>query len=313
MRLLITGSHGLVGSALGAACLRAGHEVVPFDIVRPTASRPEDIRDRAVLAERMEGCDGVIHLAAISRVAWGEERPDLCLSINVEGTRSVAEAALAQRHQPWLIFASSREVYGNPANSMVVEDDPIAPVNTYGRSKAEGERIIEQARTSGLATAIIRLSNVYGGRRDHPDRAVPALLTRALGGEDLVLTGGGNYFDFVHVDDCVTGLMATVGLLAAGERALPPVQLSTGIATSLRQLAQLAIATSASGPHVIEAPARPFDVAGFCGDPARARNLLGWEARIDLPTGLERLMDDLRANGPLDPVAMPDPAALGQD
>ncbi len=313
MRVLITGSHGLVGSALSEACLRAGHEVTPFDIVRPGAEQVEDICDGAALAEQMAGCDGVIHLAAISRVAWGEDRPDLCLRVNVEGTRNVTEAALAQPHGPWLIFASSREVYGNPPSSLVTEDDPIAPVNTYGRSKAEGERIIEQARTGGLATAIVRLSNVYGGRRDHPDRAVPALLTRALAGEALVVTGGDNYFDFVHVDDCVTGLLATAGLLAAGERALPPIQLTTGTATSLRRLAQLSIAMSGSDSQIIEAPARPFDVSGFCGDPARARDLLGWRAEIDLQTGLARLADDLRRNGPLDPVDMPDPEAPRRD
>jgi len=313
MRMLITGSDGLVGSAVGAACLRAGHEVVPFDVVRPGAGRTEDIRNRTLLAERMAGCDGVIHLAAISRVLWGEQRPELCLSTNIEGTQSVAEAALAQRQQPWLIFASSREVYGNPASRLVVETDPIAPVNTYGRSKAEGERIMDQARADGLATAIVRLSNVYGGPRDHPDRAVPALMSSAMAGEDLVLTGGGTYFDFVHVEDCVAGLQATAGLLAAREQKLPPVQFTSGIATSLRQLAQLAIAISGSTSHIVEAPARPFDVAGFCGDPARARQLLGWEARIDLPSGLARLMDDLRRTGPLDPVDMPDPATLGRD
>lgn len=313
MRLLVTGSHGLVGSALSEACLDADHEVVPFDIIRQGTARAEDICDRAMLAGRMAGCDGVIHLAAISRVAWGEERPDLCLRINVEGTRNVVDAALAQPHRPWLIFASSREVYGNPASRLVTEDDPITPANTYGQSKAEGERIVDEARTRGLATATIRLSNVYGGRRDHPDRAVPALLTRALAGEDLVITGGDNYFDFVHLDDCVTGLMSAARLLAAGECALPPVQLTTGVATDLRSLARLAIAVSGSDSHIIEAPARSFDVAGFCGDPARARELLGWQAEIDLPTGLTRLRDDLRRNGPLDPIPMPEPSQRAQD
>lgn len=313
MRLLITGSYGLVGSVLSGACLRAGHDVTPFDVVRSGTSRLEDICDRAALAERMAGCDGVIHLAAISRVAWGEDRPDLCLRTNVEGTRTVVEAALEQPQRPWLIFASSREVYGNPPNRCVVESDPIAPVNTYGRSKAEGERIVDQARTRGLATAILRLSNVYGGRRDHPDRAVPALLTDALAGEDLVITGGDNYFDFVHVDDCVTGLMATAGLLAAGARALPPIHLATGVETSLHDLATLAVAICASGSRIVETPARPFDVSGFCGNPARARDLLGWQAETDLRTGLMQLADDLRRNGPLDPVAMPDPAMPGRD
>ncbi len=309
MRLFITGSHGLVGTALVIACRSRGHDVVPFDIVRVDAPCAEDICDPSLLALRMADCDGIIHLAAISRVAWGEERPDLCERTNVEGTHAVTEAALASPARPWLVFASSREVYGNPASSLVRESDPVAPVNVYGRSKAQGEELIEQGRAAGLRAAIIRLSNVYGGPRDHPDRAVPSLLTRALAGDDLVITGGDNYFDFVHVDDVVAGLLAVIDRLAAGEAVSPPIHLTTGIATSLRALAQQSLDIAGGTSRIIEAPARSFDVAGFCGDPARAMDLLGWGAQVDLRAGLWRLAGDLRRDGPLPPVLIPDPSA----
>lgn len=311
MRLLITGSQGLVGTKFLSACRGRGHEAIPFDIIRPEAENREDLCDTATITSLAQGCDGIVHLAAVSRVAWGEARPDLCQRTNVDGTRSVLDAALSARGasglHPWLLFTSSREVYGNPFRDLQREDDPIAPLNVYGRSKAAGEHLVNKAREAGLATSILRLSNVYGGRRDHPDRAIPALLSNALAGRDLTLTGGGNYFDFVHVDDCVDGLFRTIDLLAGRETDLPPIHLTTGIATSLRELAEQAIETAGSASRIVETDPRAFDVSGFCGSPDRAASLLGWRAMIDLREGLTDVAGDLSKNGPLDPVEIPDP------
>ena len=101
MRILITGSSGLVGAELAASLRACGHEVVEYDIARARAEGAvEDIRDLRTLGDRMRGCDGVFHLAAVSRVAWGERDPDRCHSVNVEGTRRVIEAALAAPARP---------------------------------------------------------------------------------------------------------------------------------------------------------------------------------------------------------------------
>ena len=75
MRILITGSSGLIGTKMVQACVDYGYEVVPFDIVRPNSIGTENICDAALLAAQALQCDGIVHLAAISRVAWGEERP----------------------------------------------------------------------------------------------------------------------------------------------------------------------------------------------------------------------------------------------
>ena len=97
--------------------------------------------------------------------------------------------------------------------------------------------------------------------------------------------------------------------LAAREDVSPPIHLTTGIATSLRALAQQSLDIAGGTSRIIEAPARSFDVAGFCGDPARAMDLLGWGAQVDLRAGLGRLAGDLRRDGPLPPVLIPDPSA----
>lgn len=302
MRILMTGSHGLVGTVMTEALSARGDVPVAFDVVADPAC---DIRDKDRLAAAAEGCDGIVHLAAISRVAWGESHPELTHSVNVDGTRAVIEVAMAARPRPWLLFASSREIYGDPPERIISEDAPTAPVNHYGRSKAGGEELVNAARAAGLRTAMLRLSNVYGGRRDHPDRAVPALVGRALAGEDLTITGADNYFDFVHVEDTVRGLIAALDQLAMGEAGLPPIHLATGIDTSLGQLAEMAVRATGSTSRIIPVAARSFDVAGFCGRPDRAGQILGWSPTIAIAEGVSRVAQDLAEHGPLAPARIP--------
>ncbi len=309
MRLLVTGSSGLVGRELISHLRAQGHEAGLFDLRPMDGSPSRDLRDEVALREAMTGCDGIYHLAAVSRVAWGEDAPDLCTEINVAGTYLLVKAMLAAGHAqnaPWCVFASSREVYGDPASRRVTEGDPVAPLNTYGRSKAAAERVIEQGQSTGLRTAILRLSNVYGTLNDHPDRAVPALLWRAHRGEPIELTGADNYFDFVHVEDSVAGLIAAGNLLAAGAPTVPTVHLSTGVETSLARLAQAAVELCASSSEIRLLPARSFDVSGFCGDPTLAGEVLGWRAQVSLADGMARLRElMIMGDAPMTPAFRP--------
>lgn len=306
MKILVTGSSGLVGRELVARLRHMGHEPVAFDLMPVDGAFARDIRDPEALTAALSGCDGVYHLAAVSRVAWGEQDPATCHSINVAATQLLVER-MRDAGKPWLVFASSREVYGDPASARVTEGDPIAPVNAYGRSKAEAEIVIGGARSDGFRTAIVRLSNVYGTLNDHPDRAVPALLWRAINDAPIELTGGENYFDFVHVDDSVDGLIAAGEAVAAG--ASPPaVHLATGQPTSLATLARTAIELCGSRSDVKILPARSFDVSGFCGDPAQANALYGWRAKVALPEGMVRLRQlMLEERRPMANVVMPGP------
>ncbi len=301
MRYLVTGSEGLVGASLSETLRQAGHEVVEFDLRKDG----RDIRDPATVSAAAKDCDGIIHLAAVSRVAWGEADPALCDEINITGTSVILDAALRAEPRPWVLFASSREVYGDPDAFPVSEEAHVAPVNTYGRSKAEGERLVHAAADQGLRSAIIRLSNVYGNRNDHPDRAVPSLLWRAVQGLDLRISGEDHFFDFVHVDDCVRGLMKVMDRLSAGIET-PPLHLATGVRTTLGELARAAIAIAQSESPLTVLPSRSFDVAGFVGDPTRAAQVLGWRAAIPLDEGLRQLRVQMLAAGqPMDPVEMP--------
>lgn len=300
MQILVTGSSGSVGSVLVERLVALGHRIRPYDL-----RDGNDVRDRARIIEAAQDCDGIVHLAAVSRVGWGESHPELTRSINVDGTQAALRAAFAARRRPWFLFVSSCAVYGNPADAIVTEDAPIQPVNQLGRSKADGEILVERARDAELATACIRLATVYGSRRDHPDRVVPALVAQALRNEDLTLRGAANHLDFVHVDDTVAGLIAAIYLLASGEDALPPIHLATGVSTTLEALAELVAAVTGARSRIVETEARPFDVNSFCGHPGRAQRLLGWLPTVTLEQGIARLAASLKASGPLASVAMP--------
>ena len=292
-RILITGSKGLIGGALRTALEALGAEVVGLDLLG--ADREQgDVRSLRRVRDALGGCDGVVHLAAVSRVVWGERDPEGCWNTNVGGLRNVLQALDERTPQPWLLFASSREVYGQPRCLPATEDTPLRPVNVYGRSKAEGERLMEAARAGGLRAATVRLSNVYGSARDHADRVIPAFLRAAVSGHPLRVDGADCTFDFTHIDDTVRGLVAVVDRLARGQ-GLPPIHLVTGRPTTLGDLATLAIDVAGGISPVVEAPPRSFDVSRFHGDPSRARELLGWEPCVVLREGLERLVRDLRA------------------
>lgn len=296
-RILVTGSEGLVGSALRVALRLLGHDVAGLDL-RGEGPERGDVRDPECVRRAVDGCHGVVHLAAVSRVIWGEREPALCRETNVGGLQNVLAAAAESATPPWLIFASSREVYGEPGvdDLPVGEDAPLRPVNVYGQTKVEGEQLVTAARARGVRTAIVRLSNVYGGFPDHPDRVVPAFVHAAVQGLPLRVDGSGHTFDFTHLDDTTRGLMALVELLGAGSAASPPVHLLTGTATTLGALAQLAVELSGSerSTAIVEAPARTFDVGRFVGDPRRARQLLDWRPTITIRDGLARYASAVR-------------------
>ncbi len=288
----MTGSAGLVGTKLLRMLEAQRVPVRGFDLRADARSRG-DILDPSRLRQRLRGCAGVVHLAAVSRVIWGERDPGRCKSTNVDGLRNLLDIALDQDPPPWLIFASSREVYGQPSTLPVTEDATPCPVNVYGRTKLEGEAMVDAARRAGLRTAIVRLSNVYGSALDHADRVVPAFARAALFAQPLHVEGPDSTFDFTHVDDVVRGILLMMEHVQQG-RLLPPIHLVTGVPTTLRELAAMTVEIAASWSRIDLCAPRDFDVARFYGDPARARMLLGWEARVPLRQGVARLIEDLR-------------------
>ncbi len=294
-RVLVTGSEGLIGTALRPVLVDAGFTVDGLDL-RATGADHGDIRDRGRVRDAVREVDGIVHLAAVSRVVWGEQDPATCRATNVGALHALLEAVAERSTPPWVLFASSREVYGQPDRLPAGEDAPLGPVNVYGRSKVEGERAIREAGESGLRTTAVRLSNVYGPASDHADRVVPAFAHAAATGGTLRVEGTDNTFDFTHVDDVSRGLCAAVEALHHGTT-LPTMHLVSGVPTTLGDLARLAVSTAGTDASIVEERPRDFDVGRFWGRPDRAAEVLGWRAETPLRDGLARLISEYRTLG----------------
>lgn len=284
--LLVTGSAGLIGTAIGRRLDGAGIAYRGFDICDGAQF---DTRNTASLEKALEGITGVIHLAAVSRVVWAEEAPAHAKAVNVDALENLIRLMDAAQSQPWLIFASSREVYGEQAILPVSEDAALSPLNTYARTKVAGEQLAQAAAAHGLHTQIVRFSNVYGTIDDHNDRVVPAFARTAAHGGEVRVDGSANMFDFTHVDDAAAGLFKTIEAVSAGEK-LPPLHFLTGVGTTLAELAQLSQKKALASVSAKEAPSRKFDVSKFVGNPERAQQLLGWKANIGIDEGFEDLV-----------------------
>ena len=289
--LLVTGSSGLIGTALTTSLSRQGTCFKPFDIsFGQNYLAAGDIRNKTALARALQGCVGVIHLAGTSRVILGERNPDLCWQQNVEGTQNVIEAALESPLKPWVIYASSREVYGQQDVLPVSEGAPLKPMNVYAHSKVAAETIVENAREEGLATSILRFSNVFGSPFDHQDRVIPAFCRAALLGQSLHVEGGENTFDFTFVDDVVRGIVKVISILTETSQSLPPIHFTTGRGITLREAASIIIDHAKSFSLVKEAAPRLFDVSRFYGSSSRAKDLLGWFPQFSFESAIDQFL-----------------------
>ncbi len=294
VRILVTGSSGLIGSGLVPLMEGMGWEVRRLDIRRGPG---QNVLTAGVLERAAEGVDGVVHLAAVSRVVWAERDPDLCRATNVGSLERLLRIMSVRSLRPWLVFASSREVYGDADVLPVREDAPLIPMNVYGRSKVAGERLVAQAAEAGLPASICRFSSVYGSVGDHADRVAMAFAGAAARGGTMRVEGAGHTFDFTHVDEVAEGLLRLVEATAA-EGSQPTVHFASGVGTTLGELAALAAGQALAPVTIEDAPQRSYDVARFVGDPALAERLLGWRAVRDLGAGMNKLISDLMHAGP---------------
>ena len=222
-RLLVTGGLGFIGSAFVRAVAADGARVVNLDAgtyaadERRLAQAPEgavetvrgDVRDDA-LAELVarERPSAIVHFAAESHVTRSETAADAFFAVNVEGTRSVLEAALAAS-VPRVLHVSTDEVYGPCPGAPFREQDKLAgeglATSAYARSKALADDLA-QTYADRLDVVVVRPTNTIGPWQ-HPEKAVPRWATRALRGERLPVWGdGGQVRDWMYVDDAVGGI-----------------------------------------------------------------------------------------------------------
>ncbi len=295
-KIVITGSSGFIGTSL-SKYLNGQYELILIDKspskieLNHATYILEDIRN--IKKEMIDGCIGIIHLASVSRVIWGEENPMDTWSINVEGTQHIINVAQELSKKPWIIYGSSREIYGEPRNFPVTENHIWAPINRYGYSKLAAEGLVNlYGLNNNIPILILRFSNVYGNTFDQMDRVIPKFLTRAINNLDLELQGSDNSFDFTHIDDTVEAIYLAINYiqkLNEYSNSNISFNICTGIETNLRELANIILEITNSSSNILETHKRSYDVTKFRGSWKLANSILSYEPKVLLREGILQL------------------------
>jgi len=304
-KILITGGNGFIGSHLAEKLLARGDSVSLLDLKFNANTQfldsekiHGDIRDYKTVRKAVDGKDAIIHLAAVSRVAWGQEDPFNCWLTNQVGTVNVLEACKKAESKPVLLEASSREVYGEPLYLPVNEGHPKRPKSVYGLTKLSAERAcLSYSSKSGLDPSvnhvIMRFSNVYGSERDLPERVIPKFMTKAIRGEDISLYGGDQILDFTFIDDTISGIMKLASASLEGDGSIfgEDFHFVTGRGVSVSELSKMIIDLVGSRSRILHGAANSFEVRKFVGDLTKTHKILGYEPRVSLEHGLRILRD----------------------
>jgi len=294
MKILITGSAGFIGSTLRERLEEKDIVVIPFDI----KDNPKyNVKDLLMLKKILSEVDGIIHLAAVSRVITAQQQPHECIATNIGGVANVLEASRTiGKNPPWIIFGSSREVFGEPSSLPVFEDSPKIPINIYGLSKITGEKLCETyARYYDLKIRILRFSNVYTNINDHLDRVIPRFILQALKNEDLCINGTGEeQFDFTYISDTVEGIWGCIKELEKSPTPIDDFNLSIGTPISLKELAEIIIDKAGSKSKIKFKESRNYDVNHFYASPKKAKKNLGFSPSISIEKGIELAIQDLQ-------------------
>jgi UDP-glucose 4-epimerase len=308
MKALVTGGAGFIGSHLVDALLARGDEVVVLDDIS-TGKRENleralengaqleavDIRDAgavSLLISRTKP-DVIFHLAAQIDVRKSVADPANDARVNVEGTVNVLSAAQAYGVPRVVNTSTGGAIYGEGRQLPAPEDHPVAPEAPYGLSKFCAEQYCELFnRLHGLSTVSLRYGNVYGPRQDPLGEAgvIAIFCGRLLENGSAIIFGSGEQTrDYVFVDDVVDA-----NLRAAESDATGPINIGLGQEKSVLDIVEVLNEQSGKGFEPEHAPERPGEVQHIALDPSRAREELGWEAKVELDEGLKRTLDSLR-------------------
>ncbi|MCR5124276.1 MAG: NAD(P)-dependent oxidoreductase [Treponema sp.] len=299
-KILVTGALGFIGRTLLETLIEqnCGAELYGIDIKEINESNSEfvskinyeniDIRDEEKVKSyiRKNHFDGIVHLAAVSRVVEAEKDKPNCIKTNYKGTKYIAESA-GENPDCWMIFASSREVYGEQEKFPVSENAELLPYNLYGFYKLEGERAV---RANVRKNCVLRFSNVYGNEYDIGGRVVPAFVRGAMNGEELVLEGGKQIIDFTYIGDTVSSIIKCMKLLQSGKMTQDTIHILPGVQNKITDLIDI-LRDMGFNFTVRKNPPRNYDVQQFIGNPEHRKEILGEENFTDLRTGVKKLVE----------------------
>ena len=250
-----------------------------------------DYRD--LKAEKIDeaGIDTIIHLAALVSIPESMQKPMEYFESNEKGTFSLCQELLKTKSKPFLIYASSPEVYGNPVYTPMDTDHPCHPRSFYAATKLAAEKqCMVLHEWYKYPVSIIRNFNTYGENQSNSYRGYAAVVTefvtRALKNENIKIHGNGKQTrDLMYVKDAVE---AYVRVMNKREKTQGEVfNIGTGIQTSVLDLAKKIIDISGSSSELVYESGRAADLERLEADSSKTEKVLKWKPEYTIDKGLD--------------------------
>ena len=307
---LVTGGAGFIGSHLAEELVRRGHTVrVADSLITGKRSNLEhlpdveflegDLAELAFARRAVDGCEYVLHQAAIPSVPRSVQDPLTSNRANVDATLNVLLAA-RDANVRRLVFAASSSAYGNTPTLPKHEEMPTNPLSPYALQKVIGEQYLQMfTRLYGLETVSIRYFNVFGPRQDpsSPYSGVISVFATALlqNRPPTIFGTGEQTRDFTYVANVVDGVLRACEAPGASGRI---INVATGGRISLNELFETMKRLVGATVRPQYADTRAGDVSDSQADISLARKLLGYEPTVSFEDGLKTTVDWYRSSQP---------------
>ena len=307
MKILITGGAGYIGSTVASACEDAGHDVVILDdfstgkreFIQDRPLYEGDIADGALVDQIFSEhrIDAVVHCAAKIVVPESVADPLGYYDNNVGKTVKLLEA-LERNGNKRFLFSSSASIYAPDENFVVTEQSPLRPNSPYAKTKYLVELILEDfTKASKMRVLSLRYFNPIGtdpklrsGQQlEHPTHVLAKLLEAWQKHETFTVTGvdwptrdGSGIRDYIHVWDLAQAHVAALEHFdeATASEPYQVFNIGTGNGVTVKELAASFEEISGDPLQVTFGPPRPGDVAGVYTVSQKAKDVLGWEAKL---------------------------------